>query len=191
MQKLYPNLNATFASIEPRLRVSTFDTSGCNIIRKDHVRLQCRKCSIKRHLKTAGVIMTAMYKSLSEKDGWFLAFEDDALPTCTNYHLKSPVPEECEYITLYGGGIDNSNLKKLNGNYYRTTSGYGTVGFWFKKSFAKYILNIPEQKLPIDIIIFNSAKTRGICFIKDGCIVKHDNSLKKSIQQKLCHLFHD
>ena len=188
LQKLYPNLNATFVSLEPRLRVSTFDTPNCNKIKKDHVRLHCKKCMIKRHLKTAGVIMTAMYKSLSEKDGWFLALEDDALPTCTDYHLKSPIPEECEYISLDGRGISYVRSKKLSNEYFRSidTKGHGTAGFWFKKSFAKYILDIDEQKFPIDIIIFNSAKNRGICFIKDGCVVKHNDSLKKRKQIKGC-----
>ena len=188
LQKLYPNLNATFVSLEPRLRVSTFDTPNCKKIKKDHVRLHCKKCMIKRHLKTAGVIMTAMYKSLSEKDGWFLALEDDALPTCTDYHLKSPIPEECEYISLDVRGISYVRSKKLSNEYFRSidTKGHGTAGFWFKKSFAKYILDIDEQKFPIDIIIFNSAKNRGICFIKDGCVVKHNDSVKKRKQIKGC-----
>ena len=188
LQKLYPNLNATFVSLEPRLRVSTFDTPNCKKIKKDHVRLHCKKCMIKRHLKTAGVIMTAMYKSLSEKDGWFLALEDDALPTCTDYHLKSPIPEECEYISLDVRGISYVRSKKLSNEYFRSidTKGHGTAGFWFKKSFAKYILDIDEQKFPIDIIIFNSAKNRGICLIKDGCVVKHNDSVKKRKQIKGC-----
>lgn len=191
LQKIYPNLNATFVSLEPRLRLSSFDTPDCNKIKKDRVRLHCKKCMIKRHLKTAGVIMTAMYKSLSEKDGWFLAFEDDALPTCTDYHLKSQIPEECEYISLDVRGTSYVRSKKLSNEYFRSidTKGHGTAGFWFKKSFAKYILNIDEQKFPIDIIIFNSAKNRGICFIKDGCVVKHDDSLKKRKQIKGCPNF--
>lgn len=147
LQKLYPNLNATFVSLEPRLRLSTFDTPNCNKIKKDHVRLHCKKCMIKRHLKTAGASMTAMYKSLSEKDGWFLAFEDDALPTCTNYHLKGPVPEECEFISLDVRGTTYIRSKKLSNGYFRSidTLGHGLAGFWFKRSFAKYILNISEQ----------------------------------------------
>ena len=190
LQKLYPNLNATFVSLEPRLRLSSFYSPNCNKFKKKHARLHCKECMIRRHLKVNGVTMTAMYKSLSEKDGWFLAFEDDALPTCTDYHLKDPVPEECEFISLDVRGTSYVRSKKLSDGYFRSidTKGHGLAGFWFKKSYAKYILDIPEQKFPLDLLIFQSAKSRGICFIKDGCIVRHDNSIKKRKQTKGCYL---
>ena len=134
-----------------------------------------------RHIRTVSVILTAMKDSLNHPEGLFLAFEDDAIltSTCPEYTLPEPIPNVCEYISIYTPGTIH-NRHKRSGKYKisLTGDGYGTVGFWFHTRFARWMLTQKRIHDPIDIIIYQSSKTyrRGICFISTGCVVRHNNN---------------
>lgn len=136
-----------------------------------------------RNSRTAGAVINTINISLQYPPGWFLAFEDDAqlLDTCKEYVLPTPIPQECQFISIDPRGTNyiKHQSRKLNDHYMqsKTSAGHGTAGFWFTTSFAKHMTQIKSLNVPIDIYIYNLApKTGSICFLSNGCIVKHNDS---------------
>jgi hypothetical protein len=142
----------------------------------------CRRIS--RH---TSIILAAMNLSLATTSNeWSLFFEDDAIlnDRCTDYCLPYPIPSNCEYVSLDVRGYPRS--RKLNSKYARptTTRGYGTAGFWFRRSFARRMLNSAVKGLgnPPDLWIFDSFNIDRVCLLQHKCTVKHDDSSKLRVR---------
>jgi hypothetical protein len=145
-----------------------------------------------RNSRTAGAIINTMNVSLQYPPGWFLAFEDDAqlLDTCEEYVLPMPIPKECQFISIDPRGTHDikKRSKRLDHNYMqsRTSSGYGTAGFWFTTLFAKHMMQLKSLDVPIDFYIYNLApKTGSICFMSKGCVVIHNDDKSMRIWPRL------
>ena len=179
LRERYPTLQTTFPTYRDFSYDRWDDVYNCRWRILNYKK--CLRKSRRRHTITASVILTAMDDSLRKGNGWFLVFEDDAIlnPNCKVYSLPLPIPSDCEYVSIFPVSTNIPNIK-IN-NYRKAISnhkGSGTVGFWFHTRFAEWILSKKYLYDPIDLTIFRSVEknNRDICFIREGCIVYHDNN---------------